>query len=243
MWEYMDPLKVEERKRGVGRRQMPVAARRAFWLIAVIYGSRHRRVYFCPPVSLETKTVCGERQSVRYYVSYLQLFCLEGRQSMFIFGRCLCNVGGVRKSSAATTVWAITLLTLIVALQRMLFFTLLGFILSERCGLYLNAQTASLLFSSSYISASHCLCFVHLSKLFFLCHFLCLCLSTSLFSITPAHRDTWGSGYGYVHWSSISANVPHLLFTVVDPGKWLCWAKVELQTQCTTVCGRWRAHR
>lgn len=42
---------------------MTVVARRACWqagwlvgrLGAAIYGSRHIRVYFCPPVSLETK--------------------------------------------------------------------------------------------------------------------------------------------------------------------------------------------
>lgn len=108
----------------MGRRQMHVAARRICWLAAPVYGSRHRGVYFCLPVSLETKkdlAVDRGSQSVTYCVSYLQLFCLEGRQSIFIFAWCLSNVWDVRGSSAATTAGATSFLALIVALQRKLF--------------------------------------------------------------------------------------------------------------------------
>lgn len=92
-------IKSREKERG-GKE----AARRACWLMAAIYGSRHTRVYFCLPLSLETKTVRGEGRSVIYYVSYLQLFCLGGRQSMFIFALCLANVWAVTGSSAATAI-------------------------------------------------------------------------------------------------------------------------------------------
>lgn len=246
MWEYMDPLKVEERKRWMDRRRMHVAARRVCWLAAPIYGSRHSGVYFCLPVSLETKKdLARDRgsQSVKYCVSYLQLFCLGGRQSIFIFAWCLSNVWDVSGFSAALTTGATTFLTLIVALQRKLFSHLHpgGFYTVWEVGPVSKCTVC--IFAIFFVPGIYLPFFkLHLSKLYF-------SLFTQPFFVSacfPHHSCTethGGFGYGYMQWSSISANVSHLLFMVVDLGKRLCWAKVELQTQRTTVCGRWRAHQ
>lgn len=92
-WEYMDPLETSRGGRGGAEDwscQEGLLADRER-LAAAIYGSRNRWIYFCLPVSLENNK--RGSQPVRDCVSY-QLLCLEGRGSMFIFERWLCDVSG-----------------------------------------------------------------------------------------------------------------------------------------------------
>lgn len=109
------------------------------WLAAAIYGSRHRRGYFCLPLSLESKKNLSVERG-RYCVSYLQLFCPE-RETMQVY---FCKVAllmswAVRGASAG----AITGLLLVAALKDAVCVPMLGFILSER----VNVQSAFLLCS------------------------------------------------------------------------------------------------
>lgn len=88
-------IKSKGRNGGVGERQMTGAARRACWLAGWVVGSsdlwqQTQRSLFLSASVFGNNERGGK--SVRYCVSYWQLFCLEGRQCVFIFARWLSDI-------------------------------------------------------------------------------------------------------------------------------------------------------
>lgn len=206
-------IKGKGEKGGVVGGQMTVAARRACWLV----GWQQR---FMAADTLESISVCqclwkqrriwrwSEAASQSDIISYLQLFCLEGRQCMFIFARRLSNVWGCERTQCGNY----ELLQCLLCIKGccLTICTLLGFhIFLGQGGGTVSKHTVSI---SALCSSWRT--YLHPTSLFFfpynlswvcphlnfpyLSFFVSACLLLS--PITPTHGGVWL----WVHWSSIT---------------------------------------